>query len=327
VASIATTALRLAPHSRGHTGLVRHHVLPSVILASVALALTLAITVGWNVIFATHYGAAFTPEDSVGIKTGYWMTMALGDLFLATVMTAIAIVLAVTIRRSRRLHEQNAFIDRVTHELRTPIAALRLSLDTCMRRPLGEDALRSQIGEMRGDLDRLQDLVDKVIDAGRLEHRSWQPRTETVDLADVVERCRTRLCDRHELAPDAVTVSGSAPTITSDALALDHIVLNLLDNAIKYADGTPAIQVQLGQRDAAARIIVQDHGIGIPRKEIGRIFRRFHRITERPQAGGTGLGLYVVHHLCRQLGGTISAHSDGPGTGATFTVSIPLEPQ
>lgn len=316
----------LARPLRRHTGSVRHRVLPSVILASVALALTVAITVGWNVIFATHYATAFGDEHGQASKTGYWLLMAIGDLFLATVMTAIAIVLAVTIRRSRRLHEQNAFIDRVTHELRTPITALRLALDTCLRRRLDADTLRDQIGDMRSDLDRLEGLVDKVIDTGRLEHHSWRLRREPLDPADLVATCCGRIRDRHLLASDAIAITGRARSIVSDPLAVEHILINLLDNAVKYGDGS-GVSVAVTDIDGGVAIAVTDRGVGISRREQGRIFRRFHRVDARHGTGGAGLGLYVVDHLCRQLGGRIRVHSDGLGRGARFTLTLPLEPR
>jgi signal transduction histidine kinase len=306
---------------------VRHRVLPSVILAIVALALTVAITVGWNIIFATHYGAAFTAADGTWAKTGYWTLMALGDLFLATVITAISIFLAVMVRRSQRLHLQDAFIDRITHELRTPIAALRLSVDTCVRHQLDAPSMRQQLQDMRGDLDRLQDLVDHVIDAGRIEHGEWRPTDERIDLAALAESCCQRVRLRYRLAATGMRYwcDPALGPIQGDRVAIEHILVNLLDNAVKYSDEEPAVELRIRPDGPEVVITVSDRGIGIPTKEATRIFRRFHRSSAGRHRPGTGLGLYVVSQLCRQMGGGIHASPNRDATGTVFTVRLPRE--
>lgn len=294
------------------------------ILAIVALVLTVAITVGWNVIFATHYGAAFTDEDGLWTKTGYWILMAVGDLFLATVITAISIFLAVMIRRSRRLHLQDAFIDRITHELRTPIAALRLAVDTCTRHQLGAETMRDQLDDMRGDLDRLQDLVDHVIDAGRIEHGEWRPNHERVDLEEVARSCCQRVRSRYGLDPSSIRylIDSALQPIPGDRVAIEHILINLMDNAVKYSESEPQVELRIAPEGEQVRISVRDHGVGIPPKEATKIFRRFHRVSSGPKRPGTGLGLYVVAQLCRQLRGKIKAEP-AEGGGSRFTVHLP----
>ncbi len=304
---------------------MRHRILPNVILAVVALVLTVAITVGWNVIFASYYGTAFSDADGTLKKTGYWFIMAVGDLFLATVITVIAISLGVMVRRSRLLAGQNAFIDRITHELRTPIAALRLAVDTCTRHDLDPAATRQQLTDMRGDLDRLQDLVDHVIDAGRMEHAEWRPRLEIIDVIQIAESCIQRVRERYQLPSDAVRceVQTTLPQVRSDRMAMDHILSNLLDNACKYSDGQPEVVLTIAPASGALRLTVSDRGIGIPSKEKTRVFRRFYRVPSERNRPGTGLGLYVIAQLCRQLGGRIATMAR-PGGGTVFTVHIPL---
>lgn len=301
--------------------------LPSVILAIVALALTVAITVGWNTIFATHYGAAFTPADSTWAKTGYWTLMAVGDLFLATVITTISIFLGVMVRRSRRLHLQDAFIDRITHELRTPIAALRLAVDTCTRHELDAATMRQQLQDMRGDLNRLQDLVDHVIDAGRIEHGEWRPTEERIDLAELAEGCCQRVRQRYRLEPGAMRCwcDPALEPVQGDRVAVEHILVNLLDNAVKYSEEDPAVELRIRPEGPLVVITVSDRGIGIPPKEVARIFHRFHRSHAGRHRPGTGLGLYVVSQLCRQLDGRIEAGANADAPGSIFTVRLPRE--
>jgi len=306
---------------------MRHSVLPSVILAIVALALTVAVAVGWNVIFVSHYPHAFDQGEGLGLQVGYWMLMAMGDLFLATVITAIAIFLGVMIRRSHRLRMQDAFIDRITHELRTPIAALRLSVDTCTRHDLDATTMRQQLSDMRGDLDRLQDLVDHVIDAGRLEHGEWRPGRDRIDLVELAHSCSDTVRRRYALDDDQLVchVDPGLPHATGDRVAVEHILLNLLDNGVKYSDRRPEVRIDVHADGDEAVIAVRDRGIGVHPKERTRIFRRFHRTptTDRTRPG-TGLGLYVVQQLCRQLGGSVETSDNGDQPGSTFTVRLPL---
>jgi two-component system, OmpR family, phosphate regulon sensor histidine kinase PhoR len=303
---------------------VRHRLLPSVILGIIALVLTVAITVGWNLIFATNYGNSFKETDGIGLKAGYWILMAVGDVCLATVMTVIAIFLGVMIRRSRRLLMQDAFIDRITHELRTPIAALRLAVDTCTRRELDAQTMRQQFTDMRGDLNRLQDLVDHVIDAGRIEHGEWRPQCESVDLKHLAESSIHSVLARYQEPAESVRVHADPglPKLYSDRVAIEHIFVNLIDNALKYSNGEPQVEVGLAAVAHGVRITVSDRGIGISPKETTKIFRRFYRATNERNFPGVGLGLYVIAQLCRQLGGRISA-STRPKGGTVFTVFLP----
>jgi len=305
---------------------MRRRVLPSVIVASVALALTVAITVGWNVMFAQLYGPAFDDGGSTARRVGYWFLMALGDLFLVAVMTAIGLVLAAAVRRTRALRQQDAFLDRITHELRTPITGMRLALDTWHRRQLSGAALEELQRGMRDDLDRLNELVEHVIQTSRLEHGERHATHETCDIGDLLDHAARRI--RHELEERVITVEVErAPTVIfSDPVALEEIVLNLLDNAVKYAGNQPEITVSAGSEGDRCTIAVRDNGVGVEPQHKTRIFKRFHRgdnhsSRRRP---GSGLGLYIVAELCRQLGGSISVESDGPDRGTIFTVTLPI---
>lgn len=304
----------------------RHHILPPIIWGSLALLIVLAITVGWNLLFAFYYQATVDEATSTAARVGFWMLMATGDLALVLVMVVVLLLIFNSVRRARQLRYQDTFIDRVTHELKTPLAAIRLALDTWQRRNLTGDQLIAQRTGMRRDLDRLQALIDHVIEAGRLEHGERDLRPAPVDLVAVVDHASERACQRHARAGSHIhrDYAAAPKQVHSDPVAVESIVVNLLDNALKYGGDEP-VQVSLVASDEHWELQVRDHGIGLPASDLRRIFRRFYRVksAETRRRPGTGLGLYIVGSLVRQLGGKVVAHSPGPGRGTTITVTMP----
>ena len=285
---------------------------------------------GWvELMFALYYVEAVTPETTTAGKVGYWIVMAAGDLALVLVAMAVVWFITMSIRRARLLKRQDAFIDRVTHELKTPIAGIRLALDTIRRRQLPAQRVEELHDGMRGNLDRLQDLIDHVIEAGRLEDGSRDVRRVELSPAAVVEHCVERVCQRHDCPVERfrLDLEAAPDEAVSDPVALESIVVNLLDNAIKYGRGE-TVTVSLLEGVDVWSLSVADRGIGLPMGEESRIFRRFHRVEhiESKRQPGSGLGLYIVSWLVGQLGGSVEARSAGLGTGTTVTVELPSRP-
>ncbi len=294
---------------------------PVVILVSVAMALVIAVIVGWSIIFPLYHAATFT----AGTAPGLWVIMALGEVFLSLVLVALALFLAAAVRRQRLLRRQDAFIDTVTHELRTPLAGLRLGVETLQARPMPATTQERFLHRMHDDLERLQALIDHLIEANRLAHGERHLYVEPVALGPLLANCRDRITARFDLEPGWCQLPEEAPVLRSDRRALEIIVLNLLDNAAKYSDGNPTVTVVTRREDARLRLEVRDRGIGFPPDQARQLFRRFVRLPDHgEQRAGTGLGLYVLAELCRRLGARAEARSAGPGTGATFTVDLPL---
>jgi signal transduction histidine kinase len=183
------------------------------------------------------------------------------------------------------------------------------------------------IGMMKKDIYRLREFIDHVLVAGRLDQDERELHYESAVLADLVDECAARIRQRYDLPADAIRVEGpeDARPMMMDRVALETILLNLLDNAVKYS-GRP-VQVVVRQEDAAStvRLAVRDRGVGIPRKEIRRVFQRFYRVERKGRTAvrGTGLGLYVVATLVKRMGGRISATSEGDERGAEFVVELP----
>jgi signal transduction histidine kinase len=242
-----------------------------------------------------------------------------------TVLTLFSVFLARQIIEIRR---QTTFVDSVTHELRSPLASIRLGLDTLGREGL-DVAQREQLREMMlDDVERLSGFIGDILEANRIEHGSHVRASNLVSLAELVDRCVKTVTKRHKLDPAQVKVDVDPELeFETDATALETVLKNLLDNAVKYSDSPAEVLVTAQCRDRRLLIAVEDNGVGIPRRLLKRVFDRFYRVDEETTRArrGTGLGLFVVRALVRGLGGRLRAHSEGLGTGTRVTVELPLE--
>ncbi|MCA9634736.1 MAG: HAMP domain-containing histidine kinase [Myxococcales bacterium] len=289
-------------------------------LSSVAIALSIALLVGWTYLIVTNPVLA---QDIVANRLLLW-TGIFGFVVITTVLLLFSVFLVREIREVRR---QTSFIDSVTHELKSPLAALKLCLETLAREGLPEAQRERLRGMMLDDVDRLTAFIDRVLAATRLGQDRGAQEIETVQLVELVRKVVAVVTRRAKIDEGAVRIEIPGDlTMVTDAVALATVLENLIDNAIKYSDPPPDIRVSARPADARWLIIeVADRGIGIPRGQDKRIFDRFYRIpSEAVRARrGTGLGLYVVSELVRLLGGQIEARSAGPGRGTTMVVTLP----
>lgn len=286
-------------------------------LMSVAVALSLGLLVGWTLLIIDT------------LTTGRTWLLLLGIVsiaFITTVLLTSGITLAREIIEGR--HQRN-FVDSVTHELKSPLASLGLCLETLSRTDLSEAERREVRAMMRQDVERLSAFIDGVLAASRLTHRrrDEERALEPIALADLAETALSKVLRRHaEASPGSVEVDvPRGLTLTSDEIALQTIVENLLDNALKYSAAPAGVRLVARHDGDAVRLEVSDRGIGIARDDLERIFRRFYRVDsdEVRTRSGTGLGLHVAAELARGLGGRLEARSDGPGQGSTFVLTLP----
>jgi signal transduction histidine kinase len=253
--------------------------------------------------------------------------MVLGVIFFALLVAGVVLNTIFLVREVRRNERQDSFLNAVTHELKTPIASIRLYLETLEKRSLDEAQRRKFYAIMRSDSDRLLATVEQVLKAGELGQRARQQNRTLIDLEPLVAECIKITC----LTGNAITL---APVPGHVRLRVNGIpedirtaILNLLDNAVKYSPTNVQIRAALsitGYTNVA--IAITDQGIGIPEDEIKRIFKRFYRIPGRyaVKIKGTGLGLFLVRAIARQHGGTITAASKGTNQGTTMTLTLPL---
>ncbi len=290
-----------------------------IILSSITVALSAALLVGWIYVILRNQ------ELSKQVAGNMWLLVG-GIVFFAVIITVLVLFSVFLAREIREVRRQTSFIDSVTHELRSPLASLRLCLETIARRELSVDKQRELRDMMLGDVERLSAFVDDILEASRLSHGDRSQAISDVRVLDLVSRCASNVVRRHNVASDALVIEVPEDlTLRCDATALEVIIKNLLDNAVKYSGARPRVVVRARELGATVELVVVDDGIGIPRDEIKRIADRFYRVSgEQVRARrGTGLGLFVVSALVRNLGGKLKIHSEGPGHGASVQVRLP----
>jgi signal transduction histidine kinase len=180
---------------------------------------------------------------------------------------------------------------------------------------------------MLSDVERLTVFVDDILQASRISHRRRTQTWTAVDISQLVTQAADSIRARHHLGPESfqLTVPPGVEIFT-DPTALEIIIKNVFDNAVKYSGDSPLVQVGMRQLETGhIGITVRDHGIGISRNQLKRIFKRFHRAPDPKvnERSGSGLGLYVAYRLLRNLGGRIRAESDGPGKGTIMRIRLP----
>jgi two-component system, OmpR family, sensor histidine kinase SenX3 len=255
----------------------------------------------------------------------------LGVIFFGAIVTGLVLNTIFLVREIRRNEQHDSFINAVTHELKTPIASIRLYLQTLQRREVDEAQRREFYEHMLLDTDRLAATVEQVLKAGVAGQKKGPARRLPVDFTALVRDCLELARVRHHLRPEELDYqesiqNGSGARVAGDPEELRAVVANLLDNAVKYSPKGIHISVELETPDTDRIVLrVRDQGIGIPQHELKRIFKRFYRVTQRSlaQVKGTGLGLFIVRAIARKHGGKVYAQSDGIGKGTTMTLELP----
>ena len=257
--------------------------------------------------------------------------LVLGIIFFAVLIAGVVLNTVFLLREIRRNERQDSFLNAVTHELKTPIASIRLYLETLQRRPVDEAQRQEFYNVMLADSDRLLATVEQVLKAGQLGQRHRQLNRTLIDLEQLLSECITITNQRHHLPPGAMTLTPVPGAVRLRTLGLPEDLrtafLNVLDNAVKYS--TPPIHITCSlviERYTTVAIRIADTGLGLPPGHEKRIFKRFYRVPGRTMVRikGTGLGLFLVRAILRQHGGDATAQSPGPNQGTTLTLTLPL---
>ncbi len=262
----------------------------------------------------------------LGWHTG--ILLFLGIVLLALIIAGVVVNTIFLVREIRRNEQHDAFINAVTHELKTPVASIRLYVETLKTRDV-EAAKRDEFyGIILSDSDRLLGTIEQILRTGRVGSSSRKPNLAPMRLDELVTECVARARILHGVPPESLQYQPGPPLpIQGDYDEVHAAVSNLIDNAIKYSDTEMGIEVAAYKSDGRfAEVRVKDRGAGIAGPELKRIFKRFYRVhgPGAMRVKGTGLGLYIVRSVAKRHGGRAWAESGGPGQGSTFTLQFPI---
>jgi two-component system sensor histidine kinase SenX3 len=254
----------------------------------------------------------------------------LGVIFFGAITAGLVLNTIFLVREIRRNEQHDSFINAVTHELKTPIASIRLYLQTLQRREVDEAQRRDFYRLMLDDTDRLLGTVEQVLKAGIAGHKAGKRERVPIDFNALVRECVDVARTSHHLPAPAVlfepSPAGSGLVVNGDPEELRTAISNVLDNAIKYSGDSVNVSVRLETPDEKRiALLVQDRGVGIPPEELKRVFKRFYRVSNRSLAHvkGTGLGLFIVRAIAKKHGGRVFARSEGEGRGTTLVLELP----
>jgi len=275
------------------------------------IALAVALIVGWIILNLQEI-----------------VLLVLGITFFALIITGVVLNTTFLLREIKKNEQQDAFLNAVTHELKTPIASIKLYLETLKTRDVTEVKRAEFYDVMLADSDRLLTTVEQVLQASKSREKTRVLNAVRIEAGKLLTECADLIRIRYKLGPDAVRV-GEVPAgafISGDLRELKTAFENLFDNAVKYSNFKPEISVKTRLvQSKYVEIHIKDRGIGIPPGELKRIFRRFYRVQTdlTDTAKGTGLGLYIVRAIIKKHGGRIFVKSRGEGRGSTFIVRLP----
>jgi len=292
-----------------------------------------------SVIFVTVLGiclVAIAVTLNVGWVVLNWkrgVLAVLGLIFFLVIIAGMVLNTIFLVREIRRNEQHDSFINAVTHELKTPVASIRLFLQTLQTREMDEAKRREFYQAMLADTDRLLHTIEQVLRAGSTQSQFRRIAQVRVDLAEIVQECVALALTRFHLTSGTLSFdnrTASPAAVIGDADELKAAVFNLIDNAVKYSSETPSISISLQETADMSRLAlkVADRGAGISPHELKRVFRRFYRIHGMSvRAKGSGLGLFIVRSVAKRHGGKAFAESEGTGRGSTFTLLLPRAPE
>ncbi len=281
-------------------------------LSACVMALNITLMVCWIIVLA---------------RGAQWTALTVGVLAFTLALAGIIVWLVLTIKEIRLNHRQANFVDSVTHELKSPIAALQLYLQTLRMRNLDADRREEFHATMEAELGRLDQLINQLLEVGRLDAIGANEMTEDIDLRDLVRECSESSSLHHGvIAAETFSLDIAPMVVHSRRIVVRMILSNLLDNAVKYGGEPPRVHVSGLLIGGRARLRITNNGEAVPYEDRKKIFQIFYRGGSELQRTrkGTGLGLYIVSTLLRRLKGWIHVVDRADGQkGCTFELEIP----
>jgi signal transduction histidine kinase len=288
------------------------------------------LLVGWIYWFLGRHRqlkdlAAKYKTELLPLKTD-WLILTEGILLLVAILIGIYVIFLYWRRQASLYRAQHNFIAQVSHELKSPLASLQLHLDTIEMRQPDPQQLRRFVQLMQGDTERLNNLINNLLTASKLEHRDASFNLESGDFSAAVEDWLEQMYAGFPMEGSLDWQLEPGLNALFDTEAMETVLRNLIENAILYADGPPRVQVDLRRDENFALLSVADQGHGIDPRLRNKVFRMFYRVRIAGKTiRGSGLGLFIVHSILRRHKGKVWLQSEGLGKGTTFFLRLPLK--
>ena len=290
------------------------------------IIMIVALIVGWVMVLAF---VAFQSQQA-GF---YWTMLSVGTVFLALVLTGVIIYLTLSVKAINLTRRQSNFIDSVTHELKSPIASLKLYLQTLDMREVGKEEQTKFLRFMMDDVERLDNLITHLLEAGYAEKMREHESVAAVDVEGIIQQAVRSVTLRYRVSPDVVQLDLQPCLISMPLVDAAMLFRNLIDNAVKYSGTPPRVTVTVKLDNETMTCRITDNGPGIPQQQRKKIFGRFVRLGKelRREKPGTGLGLHIVSRLVKRANGRVRVvdrdpSKDGPDVKTIFEVTLPSRP-
>ncbi len=285
---------------------------------AVTVPLSAFLLVSWTTFTARNIA------ESGEVAENVWL-MVLGVISFIVIMSVLVMFSIFLAREILEVRRQDGFIDSVTHELKTPLASIKLCLQTLEREGIPTDKRAALQKMMHDDVDRLATFIDDVLQASRLSHDDVGMDVDEVRLAELARHCAEVVSTRHKVPDGGIVVKiDPALVVFTDHAALEIVIRNLIDNAVKYSPATEAVEVSGSRRDGRVLVEVRDRGPGVASDAHTLIFEKFGRAAAGENGKpGSGLGLFIARSITEAHGGRLEVHSTPP-RGTTFTLELPL---
>lgn len=302
----------------------------TIILGSSLLVVVIALTTLWNIVLVNNHFKLKKSAGNLGEYSGMsqWIILGIGSFLFALIIAGVILFIIFMARQIIVNQMQKSFIDGVTHELKTPLTSLQLYIQTLKKHDLPLEKRNEFLDFMLLDVERLNILVNHVLEAAKLDHMHHVYQSENINLKHLLEYCRDIVSHRYKVDSGSFHFDVADLEIQSDPNALQLVFINLLDNAIKYSSDNIKVIVNASEEiSGKISITIQDFGVGISQSELKNVFKRFYRSPRgiESQQKGSGLGLFIVKQTIKHLKGQIHVFSDGPETGTSFVITLPGE--
>ncbi|MEM9826312.1 MAG: HAMP domain-containing sensor histidine kinase [Planctomycetota bacterium] len=298
--------------------------------APIALGVVMIVLV---VVLAAIWIVANWLAATDGPTVNFYVLLVIGVVLLAGVLAGVIAYLTLTVKAFNLNRRQSNFIDSVTHELKSPIASLKLYLQTMSRREIPAAERTDFHRFMLEDVERLDSLINHLLDVARVDRGEMQTPVgagnvgagDSLELGQLLRQAATGVCLRYRIPESSLRIDSPEIHLAQPLVQTEILFRNLIDNAVKYGGSPPEVRVSARCENGQALVQIEDNGPGIPANQRRKVFGRFVRLGSELERSrpGTGLGLYLVRNITRSMHGTVRVFDREDGPGSRFEVSLP----